>query len=454
MSKNKLIVIIIVFILLAVGGFWYFNSQKTTSGEDDGNTFTNFFASFNPFTKITNTDENSNGVIDINNGEENGEIGKNKAPFLRVSSAPISGYTVFQRERYLNLSNEREVKDTLEDEIKNLDTIDSSINTGAELSAPTTEFAPMIRYADKITGNIYQTFADDINERKYSSTIVKGVHESMFGDEGNSVLMRYLKPDTKTIASYIGTLPKETLGADAITANDLNGNFLPEGILEATYSNDGSKMFYILPYRDGVVGITAYADSSRKNQIFESAFTEWLLDWPNPNIITLTTKPASVADGFMYSLNPNTKSFNKILGGIKGLTAKMSPDGNYVLFSDKNLNLSIYNISKKQKTGLSIKTLPEKCVWGSNNETIYCSVPKFIEANEYPDAWYQGIVSFSDDIWEVDVLSNNATLVLDSKDFNTENSNLDMINLKLSIDMKYLFLVDKNTNYLYEYKIN
>ncbi len=452
MSKNKLIVIILVFILLVGGGFWYFNIQKTTGGEDKGNSFTNFFASFNPFAKITNKDENGDGIIDVNEDEENGEGTVNKARFFRLSSSPISGYTVFQKERYLDLSKEAEIQDGLEEEIKNLDTIDSSINTDSNLSAPSTEYAPFIRYAEKSTGNIYQTFADKISERKYSSTTVKGVHESIFGANGENVIMRYLKTDGRTISSYVGTLPKETLGADSITANDLTGAFLPEGVLEATYSSDGTKMFYILPYKDGVVGISAFADSSRKNQIFESAFSEWLLDWPSKDIITLTTKPASIADGFMYTLNPNTKSFDKVIGGIKGLTTKMSPNGAYVLFADKDLTLSIYNTAKKQKTQLPVKTLPEKCVWGSNNETIYCGVPKYVEKSDYPDSWYQGLISFNDDIWKIDVISGNADLVLEPGQY-LENTNLDMINLKVDENMNYLFLMDRKTNYLYEYKL-
>lgn len=454
MSKNKLIIIIVIFILLVGGGFWYFNIKKTTGVEDKGNTFTNFFSSFNnPFAKITDKDTNDGGVIDIGEGDDDEKNYNNgKARFFKVSNSPISGYTVFQKERYLDLAKENEIGDSLEDEIKNLDTIDLSINTDSEISTPITEYAPSLRYVNKITGNIYQTFADNINEKKYTSTVVKSVHESIFGDSGNSVLMRYLKPDAKTIASYVGIMPKEVLGADAITANDLIGNFLPEGILEAIYSSDSTKMFYILPYKDGIVGITASADGSRKNQIFESAFTEWTVDWPNKDNITLTTKPASVADGFMYSLNPNTKSFNKILGKIKGLTVKMSPDGNHVLFADKDMTLSIYNIAKKQKTQLSVKTLPEKCVWGSDNESIYCGVPKYLEKNEYPDVWYQGLVNFSDDVWKIDIISNNATLILNPSEY-TKNPSLDMINLKLDQNMRYLFLVDKNTNYLYEYKI-
>ena len=185
MSKSKLITIIIIFILLALGGFWYFNSQKNTGGAGQENTFTNFFASFNPFAKITNKSTDGGNFVDVDsNGVEDTSENKSKEKFFRLSSSPVSGYTVFNRERYLDLTKEGKAEDSLDDEIKNLDTLDSSINTGADLSAPTTEFAPMVRYAEKITGNIYQTFADAVSERKYSSTVVKGVHETMFGEGG------------------------------------------------------------------------------------------------------------------------------------------------------------------------------------------------------------------------------------------------------------------------------
>lgn len=452
MSKRKFIILIIILVAIVAGGFWYFSSQSKETGQSIGSTISNFWGDFNPFAKLLNKEEAGEEVVNV--GEEDPSTlseEQKRERFTKVSVNPVSGYTVFQKERYLDLAKEF-TPETLEEEIEGLDTLDATINSDSDLSAPSAEYATAVRYAEKSTGNIFQTFADEISERKYSSTVVKGVHETVFGDSGNSLIMRYLKSDGKTIASYVGTLPKEVLGQDSVTANDLSGTFLPENVLEVAYSADGSKMFYIIPYKDGVLGISAFADSSRKNQIFESAFSEWLIAWPNKDIITLTTKPSYSVDGYMYKLNPNTKSFDKVLSGIKGLTTNMSPDGKYVLYADQNNSLNVYDTTTKKKFQLSIKTLPEKCVWGSDNETIFCGVPKYIEQNEYPDVWYQGVVSFNDDIWRVDVISTNAQLILDPNLYN-DGASVDVINPKVDSAMKYFFFIDKKEGHLYRYKM-
>ena len=59
--------------------------------------------------------------------------------------------------------------------------------------APLTEFVPALRYVDKATGNIYQTFTDQINERKFSNMEIEGIYEAYFGNNGNTVISRYLK---------------------------------------------------------------------------------------------------------------------------------------------------------------------------------------------------------------------------------------------------------------------
>ena len=94
---------------------------------------------------------------------------------------------------------------------------------------PATEFMPALRYVNKATGNIYQTFADKIDERKFSSTVVPKVYDAYFGNNGQSVIMRYLKDD-KTIETFIGALQKEYLGADSVGTNEVAGSFLPENI--------------------------------------------------------------------------------------------------------------------------------------------------------------------------------------------------------------------------------
>ena len=86
-----------------------------------------------------------------------------------------------------------------------------------------------MRYVDKATGNIYQTFTDQINERKFSNMEIEGIYEAYFGNNGNTVISRYLKSSPllsgETIITYSGSLPKEILGNDSVVENNISGSF-------------------------------------------------------------------------------------------------------------------------------------------------------------------------------------------------------------------------------------
>jgi hypothetical protein len=320
--------------------------------------------------------------------------------------------------------------------------------TPAKPVTPPTEFVPALKYVEKARGIIYQTFADKIDERKFSSTVIPKVYEAFLGNKGDSVIMRYLKTDDKTIQTFVGTSPKEFLGADSVGTNEIKGSFLPENISDISVSPDASKIFYLFDIGENAAGVTLSLQNNTKVQIFDSSFTEWLSFWPNDRMITLTTKPSANVPGFMYATNPDRKDLNKILGGINGLTTLTSPDGKMVLYGDNNLSLKILNIESRNSNLLGVKTLPEKCVWNKTSDTIYCAVPKYIDRAFYPDSWYQGEISFSDEIWKIDVVSGNTTLISDPASIGEEE--MDAIKLGLDDNQNYLFFVNKKDSYLWE----
>ena len=444
MSKRNfiLIVIILVVIVAVVFGFLYFYQPKNTTGGTT--TGTNFFANFLPFGKSkTTTPTNTTTPTDVSGYVPTTEGETQNIKLKKVSSFPIAGYGVFMKERLKDVGS---------------------------------EFSPALRYVNKATGNIYQTFADKIDERKFSSTTIPKVYEALFGNKGESVIMRYLKTDPRqgeagnqTIETFVGTLPKEYLGADSIGTSEITGSFLPENISDISVSPDALKIFYLFDIGDSVVGVTFTLQTNTKVQVFDSPFTEWLSFWPNNKMITLTTKPSANVPGFMYAINLDRKpastsaslggDFNKILSGINGLTTLTSPDGKKVLYGDNNLSLSIFTIETRNSNLLGVKTLPEKCVWGGMSDVIYCSVPKFIDRANYPDSWYQGEVSFSDEIWKIDIVSGNTTMISDPVSISGPASpsqggeGVDSIKLNLDESQNFLFFVNKKDSYFWELEL-
>ena len=447
MSKRNLILltIILVAIVIITFGFFYFYQPISQTG--DTTEGTNFFANFLPFGGSKNTTPtNTTPPVDVSGYEQPvTETEISNAILKKVSGFPVAGFGVFMKERFKDVPTVVPTQPIEQDTTNTTQTTKSAVKP----TPPPTEFAPALRYMDKVTGNIYQTFADKIDERKFSSTIIPKVYEAYFGNKGESVVMRYLKTDNKTIETFVGTLQKEYLGADLAGTNEVVGSFLPENISDMSVSFDSSKIFYLFSLADNATGITYSLQTNTKVQVFDSSFTEWLSFWPNNKIITVTTKPSANVPGYMYSINPDSKDFNKILGGINGLTTLTSPNGKMVLYGDNNLSLSIFNTDTKNSNLIGIKTLPEKCVWGATSDVIYCAVPSLINQAQYPDSWYQGEVSFSDKIWKVDIKSGNTTMILDPI-LIEGGENIDGIKLTLDENQNYLFFVNKKDSYLWE----
>ena len=72
-------------------------------------------------------------------------------------------------------------------------------------------------------------------------------------------------------------------------------------------------------------------------------------------------------------------------------------------------------ISSKKTGGLStlpIKTLASKCVW-MDTLKVLCGVPSILTTGEegLPDDWYQGSISFSDDLFLIDTKSGEASVL-------------------------------------------
>jgi len=349
MSKRNfiLLIIILIIVVLAVFGFLYFRQSATAPGENGGGT--NFLSQFNPFANnkpatppVATPPANISGYQ------------PNPAPEVtvklkKISSMPIAGFAVFSKERLKDVPIVPTITQPTDAQ-----TPAPIVKKTTKPTPPATEFMPALRYVDRATGNIYQTFADKIEERKFSTTVIPKIYEAFFGNNGMSVIMRYLNEDGRTIETFVGNLPKEVLGGDTTGNNEIKGSFLPENIKDVSLSPDTSSLFYLFNVGDSIVGTTLNLSNNKKVQIFDSAFTEWLSQWPNVKVITFATKPSALVPGYMYAMDPSNKNLNKLVGGVNGLTTLTSPSGKLVLYGDNNLSLGVYHTDTKASDPISV----------------------------------------------------------------------------------------------------
>ena len=303
-----------------------------------------------------------------------------------------------------------------------------------------------IRYVEKSTGNVYETNAASFGNNRLTNTTIPRVAKALWNRDGSQVVIQYLDDNTGIIKNF---------GAKINEAkNALEGAFLRDAIGEIAVAPDTDRIFYTIPFSADTIGTAANFDGTKTTNLFTSPFSEWLVSWPQAKIIAFTTKPSFAAAGYLYFLNTQTEAFDNILGGVSGLTALVSPDGKSVVYSESVQNsfiLNLFTVSDRASSRLPVSTLPEKCVWTNDSVTLYCAASSAITPGGYPDVWYQGLVSFSDNIWKMNTKTGFVDLVIVAEDSAREP--IDVIEPMLSQDGGYLIFINKKDQSLWSLRL-
>ncbi len=387
-------------------GIYFYNQNK--SGTQTGTT-TSIYQKFNPFGKSTETTPTTTGNEDEGIEKEPKTPYEMGSRFKQITKFAVSGAGYTEDTRQLN-----------------------------DLSAP--EVVPSLRYVEKSTGHIYQMFLDTMVEGKISNSTIPGVYETIFDGKTTSVIYRYPSSDKQSITSFLAQLGGSP------------GAFLSSDILQLSLSPDKSKFFSIVKSTSGVVGVIKSFDETKTNQVFTSPFSEWLPQWVTEDKIFLNTKPSYLVEGSVFDFSIKNGTISKIFGGIPGLTTLSNNNGTRVLYG-ASLNigprLNIFDIKSHTSMDLDKYGLPEKCIWGSDNINIYCAVPNVIKGTQYPDSWYQGIVSFDDSFIKINAITKETSTMANS----SNEIPVDAINLFLSKNEDKLFFINKKDYTLWSFSL-
>jgi hypothetical protein len=336
------------------------------------------------------------------------------------------------------LPPDKEAKVTTENgkaakEEKTLTQLTSSAVSGAAFHAQSGK----VRYFEKATGHLYEINPDGTDRKKISITTIPGVFKVRWSPDASGAILQYIEEDVA-----------RTFVVPAL-ATSTEGVLLPTTTSEVAISPSGDSIFYLMENKE-TEGIVASWENQNKKEILTLPIGEFTTAWPQSDLITLLTKPSALFNGYLYKLNPTNGSLTKLLGEAKGLTILYSPHENKIIYSqsaNKDLTTKIYNLHTKESIDLGAKTLPEKCLFSDlNTDRIYCAVPRTLPTADYPDDWYQGLISFSDNLWEINTLTGTAKIIF-SENF------LDITDLFSDAEENYLFFVNKKDSTLWSFKL-
>ncbi|MSU56123.1 MAG: hypothetical protein EXS51_02340 [Candidatus Taylorbacteria bacterium] len=307
------------------------------------------------------------------------------------------------------------------------------------------------RLVDTALGNVYEVgLAEGTPERLTNTTIPK-VYEALWRSSGTGVILRYLQKDEETVETFSTTIREQ--GAVA-GEGELAGSFLPRDITSLAVSPDGTKVFSLREENERSVGIVSDMAGGGRQEVWRSPLREWTARWIKGDTVALLSAPSAFAPGLLLYVNPSTGGVERVLAGLSGFLALPSPTGAFIAFNtstDKSFTFSLFEKTSRDIRALPFVTLTDKCVWNKTGSVLYCGVPKEIPPGIYPDERYQGLLSFSDELWSVNALTGNVHLLVNPK--TEKNIELDAEKLLVSEDESYLIFTDRNTDALWSLRL-
>jgi hypothetical protein len=325
---------------------------------------------------------------------------------------------------------------------------DSSATTTTEAPVVTTPVTQEVvvteaevRFIDRASGNIYRYRAQERSLTRLSNKTLPGIQRASWLSDGSQAYVQFLSGGEgfENVATYV--LPDSG-----------EGGFFLEQNLRAAKAVGATSLFSMVSGPTGSVGSIARADGTQQRTFFTSLLSA-LVVHPTSGNYFAHTRASAFLDGYGFQINAATGAFTRILGPNRGLSVLPSPAGDKVLYSYSEqgaVRLAVYDVATRATTALPVATLTEKCAWNSAGTAIYCGVPLGLGRN-LPDDWYQGVASFSDRLWRIDITARLATLVVDPNE--VAELSIDAVALATDPTEDALFFTDKRTGSLWVYDL-
>ena len=396
MSKRNIIIIalgLIVVLFLAIFFFFGRGGKQVDTEDIDRDLFTFEEADSRDLgSSITDTDDIENGLL-----AELDNISPTNIPRLRkISFKETSGFGLFR---------------------------DNGTTT--------------IRYVDRQTGNIFETNSKISSSKRITNTTILRTINSLWIDKDN-VVLRYISEegDIKTFSANINT-------AEEIEnqVSNLVGSFSDNGIDQIdTFEN---RLLMLKTNNFGSNLSISDLNFDKETIVYSTPLREILVSFINNKVIAINTKPSALSKGYLFLVNPQNGVLEDVLSTIVGLYSIVSEDGKGILYSSsRSKGISLWFLDRDSGNIQSIQksTLADKCDWANSEGVIvYCAVPKNISFRNLPDEWYQGNISFNDEIWKINLETGETELIVDLE--KTSGEIIDV--LRLSVKEDYIVLINK-----------
>lgn len=311
------------------------------------------------------------------------------------------------------------------------------------LSPTIGEDGKTVKYYVSSNGNVFESDFLGANIKKISSVALNGLLKAVWSPDKTKVIGFF--SDNNKIKKYF------------YDYNNKQSSLLNEKMGNVAWSPDSKRIAY--QFIDATTGqhniSLANPDGSNWKNIFKTRLDDLIVEWPGKEKVSIKQAPSGLAQGILYAINSETGDFNKVLSDIFGLNVKWSPKADKILYSatndqGKNPKLYLTDSTGTNQKDLNLSGLIDKCVWSTDDRTIFCALPQELSANAtWPDDYYKGVVILADDFYKINLETNEKTKIMGS----TSQISFDAQELIISPKEDYLFFVNKYDGLLYSLKI-
>ena len=441
-NKNKKEIIIILISLLIFSFLFYFLFYKKNSNSQSTNSIS-LLSKSSDFIKniFTNNNNNNNNSTTTNTTVSDNYYFEK---LTQVWDKPVAGYSFYYKPYNYTYTDES-----------------GNTQTGTDIST-------VLIFMDSITGNIYEknlleptSTPIQLTNSNYTN-IVKAYFLNDKNNLKNKVVFQYLKNNTiKTVSAsipnYFGS-PTDLLNITNLPDNiknintSSNNQFLSFLVEKKSFNNDVSSDWYL---------ITKDGDNYGK-KVFSSELSAWKLNVTNSGNIFAYNTDSSYEPSSLYKLSSG--SLSSIYSEHTGMSFSINKnillssiftDDGLKTYLNKNFTEEAFNDSSLFQ--LNFNTLSNKCDSNVNVDStlIICSVPKEIQNYDsgLPDAWYQGMTSWDDNLYIVNKDYPNGNLFFDFNKDGKILQQMDLKNLKINNFNSYLGFINKNDSSLWTLNI-
>ncbi|MCD5382176.1 MAG: hypothetical protein LR017_02555 [Candidatus Pacebacteria bacterium] len=301
-----------------------------------------------------------------------------------------------------------------------------------------------IRYVAKGTGHIFDIDFSSGIETQITNTTVPQTIKALFSPDAQTILLT--AEHNNSHEHFIGTVRIGDSGIGSI----VNGATLPTNINNLEFDTDNTTLYYTLAEEQGLDGYQYLIADARPHRLFSLPLTDMRILWGDT--IYAYTIPSAYQIGYIYEVDDTNLKY--VTPGRTGLMGMRFGDTLVTSFgADNTLYTQAHTATNSDITPWFLTLFPEKCVYDNTQSqpVAFCTVPRELHKEMYPDQWYKGLVSFSDSLWRIDITNNSFIRLANFQELSGRA--LDIYSIALSTSGQYLSLINKNDDTLWLFDI-